>query len=124
MPAAIVVQFLSGTHEVYFPHVLMKPILLIAAISGGASNVLMSSLFNDELLSPVSPGSVFAYIPLAYSGDLPTIVAGIPASAGVAFILGALLLGFRRNRTSGLDLHTARKQNAGNKSTPTTAPAA
>ena len=34
-PAAIVIQFLGGIHEIYFPYVLMKPILIIAAILGG-----------------------------------------------------------------------------------------
>ena len=86
--------------------------------------MLRSSLFDDGLLPPAAPGSVFAYVPVAYSGDLPTILTGIPVSAGVAFIVSALLLGFGRNRNSGLDLEATREQNAMNKSTPTTAPVA
>jgi len=124
VPAAIVVQFLGGIHEIYFPYVLMKPILLIAAIAGGASGVLMFSLFNDGLLAPASPGSIFAYILVAYPGDLPTILLGILASAGVAFIVSALLLGFGRNSNSGLDLEAAREQSAKNKNKPATAPVA
>ena len=124
VPAAIVVQFLGGIHEIYFPYVLMKPILLIAAIAGGASGVLMFSLFNDGLLAPASPGSIFAYILVAYPGDLPTILLGILVSAGVAFIVSALLLGFGRNSNSGLDLEAAREQNAKNKNKPATAPVA
>ncbi len=124
VPAAIVVQFLGGIHEIYFPYVLMKPILLIAAIAGGASGVLMFSLFNDGLLAPASPGSIFAYILVAYPGDLPTILLGILVSAGVAFIVGAVLLGFGRNHNSGLDLEAAREQSARNKNKPATAPVA
>jgi len=124
VPAAIVVQFLGGIHEIYFPYVLMKPILLIAAIAGGASGVLMFSLFNDGLLAPASPGSIFAYILVAYPGDLPTILLGILVSAGVAFIVSALLLGFGRNSNSGLDLEAAREQSAKNKNKPATAPVA
>jgi len=124
VPAAIVVQFLGGIHEIYFPYVLMKPILLIAAIAGGASGVLMFSLFNDGLLAPASPGSIFAYILVAYPGDLPTILLGILASAGVAFIVSALLLGFGRNSNSGLDLEAAREQSAKNKNKQATAPVA
>jgi PTS system mannitol-specific IIC component len=124
VPAAIVVQFLGGIHEIYFPYVLMKPILLIGAIAGGASGVLMFSLFNDGLLAPASPGSIFAYILVAYPGDLPTILLGILVSAGVAFIVSALLLGFGRNSNSGLDLEAAREQSAKNKNKPATAPVA
>ena len=124
VPAAIVVQFLGGIHEIYFPYVLMKPILLIAAIAGGASGVLMFSLLNDGLLAPASPGSIFAYILVAYPGDLPTILLGILVSAGVAFIVSALLLGFGRNSNSGLDLEAAREQSAKNKNKPATAPVA
>jgi PTS system mannitol-specific IIC component len=124
VPAAIVVQFLGGIHEIYFPYVLMKPILLIAAIAGGASGVLMFSLFNDGLLAPASPGSIFAYILVAYPGDLPTILLGILVSAGVAFIVSAVLLGFGHNQNSGLDLEAAREQSVRNKNKPATAPVA
>lgn len=124
VPAAIVVQFLGGIHEIYFPYVLMKPILLIAAIAGGASGVLMFSLFGDGLVAPASPGSIFAYILVAAPGDLPTILLGILVSAGVAFIVGAALLGFGHNKATGLDLEAAREQSARNKNTPAAAPAA
>lgn len=115
VPAAIVVQFLGGIHEIYFPYVLMKPILLIAAIAGGASGVLMFSLFQDGLVAPASPGSIFAYILVAYPGDLPTILLGIVVSAGVSFIVGSLLLGFGRNSRSEIDLEEAKAQSARNK---------
>jgi PTS system mannitol-specific IIC component len=123
VPAAIVVQFLGGIHEIYFPYVLMKPILLVAAIAGGASGVLMFSLFNDGLTGPASPGSIFAYILVAYPGDLPTILLGIIVSAGVSFVVGSLLLGFGRNSVSGLDLEAAREQSARNKNKPVQASA-
>lgn len=37
VPAAIVIQFLGGIHEIYFPYVLMKPRLILAMIAGGAA---------------------------------------------------------------------------------------
>ena len=118
VPAAIVVQFLGGIHEIYFPYVLMKPILVIAAIAGGASGVLMFSIFNDGLVSAASPGSIIAYIFVASPGDLPTILLGIIVSAGVSFIIGAILLGFGHGKQSGLDLEAAREQSARNKNKP------
>ena len=34
VPAAIIVQFLGGIHEIYFPYVLMKPRMILAVIVG------------------------------------------------------------------------------------------
>ena len=34
-PAAAIIHFLGGIHEIYFPYVLMKPILILAMIAGG-----------------------------------------------------------------------------------------
>lgn len=124
VPAAIVVQFFGGIHEIYFPYVLMKPILIIAAIAGGASGVLMFTIFNDGLVTAASPGSIFAYFVAASPGDLPTILLGILVSAGVAFIVGAVLLGFGRNSKSGLDLEAAKEQSVRNKNKPAAAPVA
>src|SRR5207247_2734797 len=39
-PGAIIIHFLGGIHEVYFPYVLMRPILILAMIAGGMSAVL------------------------------------------------------------------------------------
>ena len=57
-PGAAIIHFLGGIHEIYFPYVLMKPIMIIAAIAGGASGVLMNVLFNGGLRSPAAPGSI------------------------------------------------------------------
>jgi PTS system mannitol-specific IIC component len=122
VPAAMVVHFLGGIHEIYFPYILMKPILLIAAIAGGATGVLIFVLTGVGLVAPASPGSIFAYILVAYPGDLPMILVGILLSAGVAFIVGALLLGFGR-KESKIDLEEAKAQSAANKNKPATATA-
>ena len=39
VPAAIIIQFLGGIHEIYFPYVLMKPRLILAAIAGGVAGI-------------------------------------------------------------------------------------
>ena len=45
-PGAAVIQFFGGIHEIYFPYVLMKPALIIAAIAGGASGIFTATVFN------------------------------------------------------------------------------
>jgi mannitol PTS system EIICBA or EIICB component len=35
VPGAMIIHFLGGIHEIYFPYILMKPRLILAAIAGG-----------------------------------------------------------------------------------------
>ncbi len=38
-PGAMIIHFLGGIHELYFPYVLMKPLTIIAMIAGGMSGM-------------------------------------------------------------------------------------
>ena len=38
-PGASIIHFFGGIHEIYFPYILMKPALILAAIAGGATGV-------------------------------------------------------------------------------------
>jgi PTS system mannitol-specific IIC component len=120
VPAAMVVQFLGGIHEIYFPYVLMKPILIIAAICGGASGILTFVIFGVGLRAPASPGSIFSYILVSPPADLLFILLGILISAGVTFIVGAALLKFGRGEPPVMDLDEAKAQSAQNKNRPST----
>ncbi|GAB2971098.1 PTS transporter subunit EIIC [Frigoribacterium salinisoli] len=95
-PAAIVVQFFGGIHEIYFPYVLMKPILLVAAVAGGATGIAWFSIFGLGLVGPASPGSIIAYFGVSARGDFPLILVGILLSAAVSFVVSSLLMGFGR----------------------------
>jgi PTS system mannitol-specific IIC component len=126
VPAAMVVHFLGGIHEIYFPYVLMKPILVIAAIVGGAAGVLWESIFNLGLVGPASPGSIIAWALVSPPDNILLNMIGIFLAAAVAFALGAVLLGFGRKESAvdaAIDLEAAQEQSAANKkaSKPATA---
>jgi mannitol PTS system EIICBA or EIICB component len=95
-PAAIVVHFLGGIHEIYFPYVLMKPRLILAMIAGGASGVLTFLVTGAGLVATPSPGSIFAYMAVTPRGAHVGVLLGIAISAGVTLFVAALLLGFGR----------------------------
>src|SRR5690606_8593891 len=59
-PGAFIIQFLGGIHEVYFPYVLARPLLILAMIGGGATGVLTNVIFGSGLRAPAAPGSIFA----------------------------------------------------------------
>ena len=118
VPAAMVVHFLGGIHEIYFPYVLLKPILIIAAILGGATGVLWEVIFNLGLVAPASPGSVFAWILVSPPDNLALNMVGILLSAAVAAVAGSFLLGFGRKESAtdaAIDLEAAQEKSSENK---------
>ena len=61
-PGAVIIHFFGGIHEIYFPYILMNPLLLVSTIAGGASGVLIFSLFDVGLTGPSSPGSIISIL--------------------------------------------------------------
>ena len=88
-PGAAIIHFFGGIHEIYFPYVLMNPILIIAAILGGASGVLTFSIFGAGLVATASPGSIFALMALAPKGGVFGILVGVLVATAVSFIVAA-----------------------------------
>ncbi len=70
-PGAAIIHFLGGIHEIYFPFVLMKPILILAMIAGGMTGVFVNVAFNVGLRAPAAPGSILAVLRPDRSGQLP-----------------------------------------------------
>jgi PTS system mannitol-specific IIC component len=96
VPAAMIVQFLGGIHEIYFPYVLMKPRLILGMIAGGAAGVATFMVTGAGLVATPSPGSIFAYMAVTPKGGYFGVLLGIAISAGVSFFVNSLLLGFGR----------------------------
>jgi PTS system mannitol-specific IIC component len=97
-PGAIVIQFLGGIHEVYFPFVLMKPALIVAAILGGATGVATNVVFNSGLRSPAAPGSIIAVLLATPKGNFPGVIMSVVLSAAVSFVVAAIILRASRKR--------------------------
>ncbi|MEV0135361.1 PTS mannitol transporter subunit IICB [Dactylosporangium sp. NPDC050688] len=96
VPAAIIVQFLGGIHEIYFPYVLMKPKLILAMIAGGAAGVGTFMITGAGLVATPAPGSIFAYMAVTPKGGYFVVLLGIAISAAVTFAVASVLMGFGR----------------------------
>jgi mannitol PTS system EIICBA or EIICB component len=96
VPAAMIVHFLGGIHEIYFPYVLMKPRLILGMIAGGAAGVATFMVTGAGLVATPSPGSIFAYMAVTPKGGYFGVLLGIAISAGVSFFVNSVLLGFGR----------------------------
>lgn len=91
-PGAIIIHFLGGIHEIYFPYVLMNPILLLAVILGGATGVFTFVVMGAGLVATPSPGSIFAELAMTPKGGYIPVLSGIALSALVSFLVSSALL--------------------------------
>ncbi|WP_184404109.1 PTS mannitol-specific transporter subunit IIBC [Geomicrobium halophilum] len=91
-----VIHFFGGIHEIYFPYVLMKPLMLIAVILGGMSGVFIFSWFDVGLISVASPGSILPILGLTAPGDYFGVILGVLAATAVSFVVASLILKFDR----------------------------
>lgn len=100
-PGAIIIQFVGGIHEIYFPYVLMKPILILAMIAGGASGIAVNVAFDSGLRSPASPGSIIAVWAASPPSSLVGVTLSVIVSAGVTFLVASFLLKLDRSEDGG-----------------------
>jgi PTS system mannitol-specific IIC component len=91
-PGAIVIHFLGGIHEIYFPYVLSNPIMIVALWAGGIVADTIFVATNAGLVATPSPGSIFAYIAVTPPGQHLGVFAGVFAAAAVSFAVGSMLL--------------------------------
>ncbi|RDW22180.1 PTS mannitol transporter subunit IIBC [Oceanobacillus arenosus] len=91
-PGAAIIQFFGGIHEIYFPYVLMKPALILAAIAGGVSGVFVFQIFGAGLVAASSPGSIIAVLAMTAKDSYLGVILGVVVAAVVSFIVSAIIL--------------------------------
>jgi PTS system mannitol-specific IIC component len=89
---ATIIHFFGGIHEIYFPYILMNPRLILAAIAGGMTGVFTLGVFHAGLVSPASPGSIFAVLLMANKGSIVGVLCSIAAAAAVSFTVASILM--------------------------------
>jgi mannitol PTS system EIICBA or EIICB component len=107
-PGAAIIHFLGGIHEIYFPYVLMNPLLLLAVIAGGASGILVFSMLGAGLVATPSPGSIFALMAMAPKGGLLPVLAGVAAATVVSFLVAAPFIKIASKNAKEEDLEEAK----------------
>jgi PTS system mannitol-specific IIC component len=94
-PGAMVIHFLGGIHEIYFPYVLANPIMIVAMIAGGFAADLWFTITGAGLVATPSPGSIFAYLAVIPPGQHFQVLTGVLIGAVVTFAVGVLILRLR-----------------------------
>ena len=91
-PGALIVHLLGGIHEIYFPYVLMNPLLLLATIGGSVAAMIFNTAFKLGLAGPPSPGSIFAYVGMAPKGSTFMVLLSVVVAAAVSFVIAAPII--------------------------------
>jgi len=94
-PGSMVIHFLGGIHEIYFPYVLAHPIMILAMIAGGLAADFWFVVSGAGLVATPSPGSIFAYLAVTPPGQHFQVFTGVAIGAVVSFLVGAFLLRIR-----------------------------
>ena len=89
---ASLIHVFGGIHEIYFPFVLMNPILIVPLIIGGACGTLVFTLLNVGLVGVASPGSIISIMIMAAPGDHLKICLGILAACAVTFAIAVPMI--------------------------------
>ncbi len=106
-PGAAIIHFLGGIHEIYFPYVLMKPILILAMIAGGMTGVFVNVMFGVGLRAPAAPGSIIAVYAQTAPDSFLGVTLAVVASAAVTMVVAALLLRLGKDKDEAGDLAAA-----------------
>lgn len=88
-PGAVIIHLLGGIHEIYFPYILMNPLVIIAPILGNMAAIFWFSLTDCGLVGPASPGSIIAYLMMTPGSDLVKVIIGIVLAAGISFAVAS-----------------------------------
>jgi PTS system mannitol-specific IIC component len=91
-PGAIIIHFLGGIHEIYFPYVLSNPVMIVAMWAGGIVADTIFVAFNAGLAATPSPGSIFAYLAVTPPGQHLGVFLGVFAGAAASFVVGSVVL--------------------------------
>lgn len=111
-PGAAIIHFFGGIHEIYFPYVLMKPMLLLAVIFGGMSGVFTLVLMGGGLVAPASPGSILAIAAvtppegLAYLANFTAVF----VATAVSFVISAVVLKSSKQTDEGIEKATKKME--------------
>ena len=100
-PGALIIHLFGGIHEIYFPYVLMNPLLLLAAIGGSLAAMTYYTVFDLGLSGPASPGSIIAFLLMAPKGSTLAVLLGVVIAAVVSFVIAIPIIRLTGNKNEG-----------------------
>ncbi|MDT0197376.1 PTS mannitol transporter subunit IICBA [Arthrobacter sp. AB6] len=91
-PGAAIIHFLGGIHEIYFPYVLMRPLLILAAIAGGMTGVATLAITGSGLVAPAAPGSIFAVLAQTSRDSYLGVILAVLLATTASFLVASIIM--------------------------------
>lgn len=88
-PGAVIIHLLGGIYEIYFPYVLMNPLVIVAPILGNMAAIFWFTITDCGLVGPASPGSIIAYLMMAPGSDIIKVIIGVLIATGISFVVAS-----------------------------------
>lgn len=88
-PGAIIIHFLGGIHEIYFPYILMNPLVIVGPIAGNICAILFYSITKAGLVGPSAPGSIIAFMSMSPKSSIVITAIGVLIAAAVSFLVSS-----------------------------------
>lgn len=98
-PGAIIIHLFGGIHEIYFPYILMNPLVIVGPIIGNMAAIIWFSLTNCGLRGPASPGSIIAFLMMSPATDMVKILIGVIISAAVSCAIASPIVRMSGNKS-------------------------
>jgi len=86
-PGAVIIQLFGGIHEIYFPYVLARPLLLLPVMAGNVCALSFFTIVDFGLVAPASPGSLISIILMSPRGKTLIGILGVAIAAAVSCLL-------------------------------------
>lgn len=99
-PGAVIIHVLGGIHEIYFPYILMNPLVIIAPIVGNMVAIFWFNLTGCGLVGPASPGSIIAYLMMTPGSDIWKVLVGVAIATGISFAIASPIVKLAGGKTS------------------------
>lgn len=98
-PGAVIIHLLGGIHEIYFPYILMNPLVIVGPILGNVAAIFWFNLTGCGLVGPASPGSIIAYLMMAPGDKIVQIVIGVVIATAISFVVSSAVVRMAKGKS-------------------------
>lgn len=98
-PGAVIIHLLGGIHEIYFPYILMNPLVIIAPIVGNIVAIFWYNMTGAGLVGPASPGSLIAYLMMASRDSMVSVIVGVVIATAVSFGIASVIIRMSKGKS-------------------------
>lgn len=106
-PGAVIIHLLGGVHEIYFPYILMNPLVIVGPIVGNIVAIFWFNMTGCGLIGPASPGSIISFLMMTPGEDLVKVIVGFALATVISFGISSPIV--RRGGHKSLEEAQAQK---------------